>query len=86
MVDSIRQTAHIGGIKPSNRLRPLERRHHPRRDPRDSNDPESQEEQDAGTAAPDESGGENPADRCSQPPDEEDAQHAKPGRCIDVRI
>lgn len=86
MVDSIRQAAHIGGIKPSSRLRPLEQRHQPRRDPRDSNDHESREEQDAGGTAPDESGGENPADLCSQPPDAEDVQPAKPGRCIDVRI
>lgn len=86
MVDSIRRSGSIGVVSPAGPLRPLERRHQSRKDSRNADehrsptpsregDDEAAERQEGGTS-----------DRCANPPDEEEAQTVKPGRCIDVRI
>lgn len=46
MVDSIRQAGRIGVVMPTGLSRPVERRRHPRRDPRDDQNGESRPAED----------------------------------------
>jgi len=46
MVDSIRQAGRIGVVMPTGLSRPVERRRHPRRDPRDDQNRESRPAED----------------------------------------
>lgn len=84
MVDSIRQPARIGIVKPSGPLRPLERRRQSQRDSGHDrhDDPQRSGEEDQNS--PSDPPGTEAA--CTPPSSEEERQEVKPGRCIDVRI
>lgn len=84
MVDSIRQPARIGIVKPSGPLRPLERRRQSRQDSGSDRDDASQRSGEEAQTTPIDPDDAEKA--CTPPSSEEELQDVKPGRCIDVRI
>lgn len=85
MVDNIRQTGRIGVIMPTGLTRPVERRRHPRKDPRDDPNRESrprEEEEPLDTFA----GEALPADDSESTMSPEQPNQGQTGRRINVRI
>jgi len=85
MVDSIRQAGRIGVVAPTGLSRPVERRRHPRKDPRDDQNRESQLAEE--TERPEAFDGEPlPADGCETTISSDPLKHGQTGRRINVRI
>jgi hypothetical protein len=85
MVDSIRQAGRIGVIMPTGLSRPVERRRHPRKDPRDDQNSESrsmeeEEQLEAFDAEP------LPADDSESSMSSDQQNKGQTGRRINVRI
>ena len=85
MVDNIRQTGRIGVVMPTGLARPVERRRHPRKDPRDDQNSESRPtEEEAQLEAFD--GEPIPADDRESTMSPDQPNQGQTGRRINVRI
>jgi hypothetical protein len=85
MVDNIRQTGRIGVIMPTGLTRPVERRRHPRKDPRDDPNRESRpREEDEPLEAFE--GASLPADDSESTKSSDQQNQGQTGRRINVRI
>jgi hypothetical protein len=85
MVDNIRQTGRIGVIMPTGLTRPVERRRHPRKDPRDDPNRESRpREEDEPLEAFE--GAPIPADDSESTKSPDQQNQGQTGRRINVRI